>query len=178
MLCCVNSPTPLSFTLLPFAAIPPPPMQAPEPPADPASRHEVWRDFFNVREDRLLYSDESVVAFRDRTPKASTHILVCPRYDALRGAESLRSGSLPLLARMQTVGERVAREQRAAAGLAAGEAVVLGFHRRPLRSVDHLHLHVMVPPFTPAWQRWRYTELGPFGFISLTSVVRSLSAKC
>jgi hypothetical protein len=83
-----------------------------------------------------------------------------------RGVDSLRAEHLPLLAHMEAVAQR----------LSGGEVddLVLGFHRKPLRSVNQLHLHVMRPPFRD-WHKIRYTmpwHSFPFGYIDLSEVVR------
>jgi diadenosine tetraphosphate (Ap4A) HIT family hydrolase len=127
---------------------------------------DVWRKYFTVPAEKMVFEDDRVVAFHDRTPRAELHILVVPRHDSLRGVESLRAEHLPLLAHMEAVAQR----------LSGGEVddLVLGFHRKPLRSVNQLHLHVMRPPFRD-WHKIRYTmpwHSFPFGYIDLSEVVR------
>jgi diadenosine tetraphosphate (Ap4A) HIT family hydrolase len=146
--------------------------------APETSRREVWRDFFALDDGRVLHADESVVVFMDRTPKATTHLLVVPRYEAIRGVESLRPQHVPLLSHMRDVGVKACAELQQRSGRATeASALVLGFHRKPLRSVDHLHLHVMQPPFTPGWQRLRYREPPKplaIAFIQFSSVIARL----
>lgn len=137
---------------------------------------EVWRDYFFVTPDRILFQDDEIVVVRDRTPKASEHLLVIPRFEAISGTESLRPSHIPLLAHMLNAGEHVMTLQRHESS-AANEELVVGFHRKPLRSVDHLHLHVLHPPFTPPKNRYKYWELPlflPVAFISLASLVEKL----
>jgi sulfate adenylyltransferase (ADP) / adenylylsulfatase len=140
---------------------------------------EVWLDFFNTASDRILYSDEQVVIISDRTPRASTHLLVLPRYVHISGTEALRSDHIPLLLHMKEVGDRVCAERSCARQDSEDTQAprVVGFHRKPLRSVDHLHLHVMQPPFTPKWQRIRFSEppqFLPLAFIRLSSMIEKL----
>lgn len=143
-------------------------------------RREVWQDFFDTGPDRVLFSDDSVVILSDRTPKASTHLLVIPRFEPIPGTESLRKEHLPLLLHMRDVGERLCAEQSTAQGKSGDGSrapMIVGFHRKPTRSVEHLHLHVMQPPFTPHWNRVRYTEppkFLPFLFIRITSMIHKI----
>lgn len=132
-------------------------------------KDEPWRKFFDVQLDRLVYQDNFVVVFRDRKPRASSHLLVVPRYDAVIGVEGLNVAHLPLLAHMEAVAQQVAPD--------GPEPLVLGFHRKPLRTVPYLHLHCIRPPFTPPWQRMRYTQppVPGLAFVNLSTVVRKLS---
>lgn len=145
--------------------------------APDATRPEVWRRYFNTPAEHVVYADDRVVVVRDRSPRAVTHLLVLPRFEEVTGAESLRPSHASLLAHMGDVGARAAAAE---AGAAAGRGpLVLGFHRRPLRSVEHLHLHVLQPPFVPRWQRLRYWEPPrclPLAFVNLASVMEKLDA--
>lgn len=130
---------------------------------------EEWQKHFTVSPDKILFQDEEVVAFGDRSPAASVHILIVPRHARLRGVESLTSNELPLLSRMSALG----------AQLTNCDSLHMGYHQAPLRSVPHLHLHCMVPPFRPRWKKMLYTELcsnPSHGFISHSSITRRLSA--
>lgn len=133
-----------------------------------STREEPWRKYFDAKPDRLLYQDESIVVFRDRTPRATSHLLVVPRYHSLLGVEALTSAHLPLLAHMGSVAHRVAPEST--------EPLVLGFHQKPMRSVPYLHMHCITPPFTPPWQRIRYSQPPILGvaFVRLDTVVRKI----
>lgn len=132
------------------------------------SELEVWEQFFTVPQEKILYMDDDIVVFPDRTPRAATHILVVPRRRYIKGVENLLPTDLQLLQTMARIGAQIAN----------CETVHLGFHRWPLRSVNHLHLHCLVPPYKPAWQKFRYSELfgksSIFGFISLTSILLRL----
>jgi Scavenger mRNA decapping enzyme C-term binding len=133
-------------------------------------RDELWRRHFDVKSDRLLYADDRVVAFRDRTPRGAAHVLVVPRFVELIGVEALTPHHLPLLAHMESIARRLTPGE---------EELVLGFHRRPLRSVPFLHLHSIRPPFTSIRNRIPFMTLplGELGFISLSDVVRRLGRK-
>jgi histidine triad (HIT) family protein len=86
-----------------------------------------------------VYSDESVVAFRDTNPQAPIHVLVVPRRHvesiALLGHED---GAL--LASMFSVANQVAREQ----GIAdTGYRLVINHGAQAGQTVHHLHLHLL-----------------------------------
>ena len=137
-------------------------------PPRPSPAAEVWATHFAVPPSNVLYTDDDVVVFPDRVPRAATHLLLVPRHRFIRGVEDLTAADVPLLLKMA----RLAAQH-------TGSPPVMGFHQWPLRSVPYLHLHCLVPPFKPALQKWRYTELlskrSPFGFISLSSVLSRLS---
>lgn len=136
-------------------------------PPLPSPTAEVWATHFAVPPSNVLYTDDDLVVFPDHVPRAATHLLLVPRYRFIRGVEDLTAADVPLLLKMA----RLAAQHTAS-------PPIMGFHQWPLRSVHHLHLHCLVPPFKPARQKWRYTELLPncssFGFISLSSVLSRL----
>lgn len=87
-----------------------------------------------------VYSDETVVAFRDISPKAPTHVLVVPRRhvpDAHALGEADADGSL--LAHMFEVMRRIAD----GAGLSNGYRVVTNVGPEAGQSVFHLHFHLL-----------------------------------
>lgn len=141
------------------------------PPPPPCL--EPWEEHFAVAPSAVLYKDPDVVIFRDRQPRASVHLLAVPRHRRIRGVESLTPADIPLLHAMSHVAARLAGP--------TATPVHIGFHQWPLRSVHHLHLHYVVPPFTARFQRRRFTELRGsgtpprVGFISLASVLARLA---
>jgi histidine triad (HIT) family protein len=86
----------------------------------------------------IVYEDADVVAFRDLSPQAPTHVLVIPR----RHVDSLRDmveADAALLGAMMLAAKKVA----AAAGLTAGYRVVTNCGADAGQSVSHLHLHLL-----------------------------------
>jgi hypothetical protein len=158
-------------------------------PMGESERNEVFRKYFDVKPERVLHQDEHVLAFWDRSPRAAVHVLVIPRFESLTGVESLTPQHLPLLAHMESVARRVTPTAGGEGGSARGkdnskerraggedEQLVLGFHRKPLRSVPFLHLHSIRPPFKHAKNKLAFTKLplGDLGYISLSDVVHRL----
>jgi len=87
----------------------------------------------------LVFSDDSVVAFRDVNPQAPVHVLVVPRTHVDSLAD-LRDGATAaaLLGAIRTIAE--------AEGLTAparGFRVVANTGPEGGQSVDHLHFHLL-----------------------------------
>lgn len=86
-----------------------------------------------------LYDDELVIAIRDISPQAPTHILVLPRAH-IASATDLTDGDGPLLGRLFFVAAALARSE----GIAdAGYRLVSNVGEWGGQSVDHLHVHLM-----------------------------------
>ena len=86
----------------------------------------------------FVYQDDDVVAFRDITPQAPTHVLIIPRHHVSTlldvGAESA------LLGRMQHAAVQIARQE----GLdERGFRLVVNCLEEAGQSVFHLHLHLL-----------------------------------
>jgi diadenosine tetraphosphate (Ap4A) HIT family hydrolase len=110
------------------------------------------------RHIRLRETDE-LVAIADHKPKAAHHFLVLPRRH-IENSDALMPDDIPLVRAMLSMGRELVRE---AAGQGGLEHAIFGFHRSPFTSVEHLHLHCLVPPFTPSYQALRFnTVLGTF----------------
>ena len=86
----------------------------------------------------LVHEDDEVVAFRDLSPQAPTHILVIPRRHVASLDETVEADT-ELLGRMMRVARRVAAQD----GLTHGYRVVTNNGAGAGQSVLHLHLHVL-----------------------------------
>ena len=86
----------------------------------------------------IVYEDAEVVAFRDLSPQAPTHVLVIPRRH-VGSLDDMVETDAALLGAMMLVAKRVA----GAAGLAAGYRVVANCGVDAGQSVSHLHFHVL-----------------------------------
>ena len=87
----------------------------------------------------LVYQDEQVVAFRDITPQAPTHILIIPRRHIGTLLETDEE-TVPLLGRMQHAAVEIARRE----GLdQRGFRLVTNCLEEAGQSVFHLHLHLL-----------------------------------
>ncbi len=124
-----------------------------ETPADPAAARSspdgcVFCAYAGSKE--LLYEDDEIMAFRDKFPKARTHYLVVPKRH-LNTVDRLPPNELELVKRMHAVARQLVEDLPG--------RKIFGYHSHRTISVDHLHLHAMIPPFTrwfwwPAFQSW------------------------
>ena len=86
-----------------------------------------------------VYSDETVVAFRDLNPQAPLHVLVIPRRH-IRGINAPEAEDGALLAAIVRAANQIAREHSAAE---SGYRLVWNVGPDAGQSVFHLHLHVL-----------------------------------
>ena len=86
-----------------------------------------------------VVEDELVVAIRDISPRAPTHVLVMPR-DHIASAADLTDDDAALVGRIFSTAAEIARSEGIAEG---GYRVVTNIGAWGGQSVDHLHFHVM-----------------------------------
>lgn len=86
-----------------------------------------------------VHDDDLVIAIRDITPRAPTHILLMPRRH-IPSAADLTEADGALLGRLFAVGADLARSEGIAAG---GYRLISNVGRWGGQTVDHLHFHLM-----------------------------------
>jgi histidine triad (HIT) family protein len=86
----------------------------------------------------IVYENADVVAFRDLSPQAPTHVLVIPRRHAA-SLDALGEADAALLGAMMLAAKKVAAD----AGLSGGYRVVSNCGADAGQSVSHVHLHVL-----------------------------------
>lgn len=86
-----------------------------------------------------VYSDEQVIAFRDRNPQAPLHVLVVPRAH-ISGINAPEAENGELLAVLIHAANTIAREQGVAA---SGYRLVWNVGQDAGQSVFHIHLHLL-----------------------------------
>ncbi len=106
----------------------------------------------------LVWEDESVLAFLDRTPVFPGHVLVVPR----EHVETLLDLPADRMPELFEVVRRVARAVEAEDGLGAHGSFV-AMNNRVSQSVPHLHVHVVPRRRKDGlrgffWPRQRYTD--------------------
>jgi len=117
-------------------------------------------------EGRLLYSDDRVAAFWDRSPAAAKHILVVSRAH-IGSVLDLESSDCDIAAHMLSVGRSLVEHH------APGAEQKHGFHVPPFTSVAHLHLHAFALPFANPWRSLKYAD-GACWWISGDVLLRRL----
>lgn len=88
---------------------------------------------------KIVYEDESVVAFEDIHPQAPVHLLVVPRKHMVSLADAAAEDEL-LLGHLFMVAAELARQRKIAA---QGFRTVINNGAWAGQSVDHLHVHVL-----------------------------------
>lgn len=87
----------------------------------------------------IVYEDDQVLAFRDVSPQAPTHVLVVPKKAVVNLLDAGPDDTL-LLGQLMQAAIHVARTLGLAEG---GFRVVANVGPDGGQSVDHLHLHVL-----------------------------------
>ena len=85
-----------------------------------------------------VYEDESILAFRDISPMAPTHILVIPK-EHIPSVDGITAENSAVVAHIFTVIPGIA----AAEGLANGYRVVSNCGPDAGQTVNHLHFHIL-----------------------------------
>jgi histidine triad (HIT) family protein len=88
---------------------------------------------------KIVFEDDTVVAFEDLHPQAPVHLLVVPRRHLVSLRDATRKDE-PMLGRLFTVAAQLARE-RGVEG--RGYRTVINNGSWAGQSVDHLHVHVL-----------------------------------
>jgi len=87
----------------------------------------------------IVFEDDTVIAFRDITPKAPVHILLIPRQH-ITSAASLTDANGPMLGRLFAVAAQIARDEGVAK---SGFRLTTNSGAGAGQSVPHLHFHLM-----------------------------------
>jgi histidine triad (HIT) family protein len=87
----------------------------------------------------IVYEDDDLVAFRDLSPQAPTHILIIPR-KPIRTLNDVEEADAELVGRLFLAAAKVAKQL----GIAeAGYRVVVNCNAVGGQTVFHLHLHLL-----------------------------------
>ena len=86
-----------------------------------------------------LYQDKEVVAFRDISPQAPTHLLIIPRKH-IPSLAHLPDTETPLIGHMVRAANQLAREQGVSE---SGYRLVINCGEEGGQMVPHLHLHLL-----------------------------------
>ena len=87
----------------------------------------------------IIYQDEKVVAFRDISPQAPTHLLIIPKRH-IPSLTHLTEAELPLIGHMVNVANQLAKKE----GIAEkGYRLAINCGEQGGQLVPHLHLHLL-----------------------------------
>ncbi|MBI4464083.1 MAG: histidine triad nucleotide-binding protein [Acidobacteria bacterium] len=87
---------------------------------------------------RIIYEDESCIAFQDINPQAPVHVLVIPRKH-YASAEEAEEAEEPVLGHLHRVAAQLARQFQ----ITDGYRVVMNTGAGAGQSVFHVHLHLL-----------------------------------
>ena len=87
---------------------------------------------------KIVYEDDSCLAFHDVMPQAPTHVLVIPKKE-IPSIDKLSDDDAALVGHLWMVVRNLARELR----LESGYRVVVNNGPHGGQSVDHLHFHLL-----------------------------------
>lgn len=99
--------------------------------------------FCNWETQDVVFTDEKTVVFNDKYPMAKIHILVIPK-EHIDNINSLNKDHLELLNQMKT--NALNHIKKINPEINENE-IIFGFHTPPFNSINHLHMHCIVPPF-------------------------------
>jgi histidine triad (HIT) family protein len=88
---------------------------------------------------RIAYEDDLCLAFHDIQPQAPVHILIIPKKEIPRVAESTVADE-PLLGHLIYIAQTIAKEQNLQE---SGFRLVINNGRDGGESVPHLHIHLL-----------------------------------
>jgi histidine triad (HIT) family protein len=113
----------------------------------------------------ILFEDERVLCFRDIRPVSKHHALVIPKHH-VPDSNHLTAADEEIVRHMEAVALQAVRidfpQLDAEAALQAHD-LSLGFHRWPMLSVHHLHLHCIYPMPAASWW-FRFLHPQQYGF--------------
>nr|CAD1817388.1 unnamed protein product [Ananas comosus var. bracteatus] len=89
---------------------------------------------------KVVYEDDKVLAFRDISPQAPTHIIIIPKVkDGLTGLSKAEERHVEILGYLLYVAKLVAKQE----GLDDGFRVIINDGPKGCQSVYHLHIHLL-----------------------------------
>ena len=91
----------------------------------------------------VIFEDEKIVVFNDKYPMSRFHILVIPK-DHIKNVNSLSNKHLDLLNYMK---KNAIEHMLKKSNDIKESDMIFGFHVPPFNSIEHLHLHCIVPPY-------------------------------
>ena len=95
--------------------------------------------------NRVLYEDEQIIIFKDRSPVSEVHLLCIPKRH-IKNLNYLTKNDLDLLNHMYiTARDFIILNYKEHL---INNNPIFGFHKPPFYSITHLHMHCIIPPYT------------------------------
>ena len=95
--------------------------------------------------NRIVYEDEQILIFTDRSPVAEVHLLCIPKRH-IKNKNYLTKNDLGLLNYMY-IKSRDFLILNYKEHLMNNIQPIFGFHKPPFYSIKHLHMHCIIPPY-------------------------------
>ena len=95
--------------------------------------------------DRVVYEDDQIVIFNDRSPVAVIHLQCIPKRH-IKNINELTRNDIGLLNHMYITAKEFIEKNYQQYLLENN--VIFGFHKPPFYSITHLHMHCIIPPYT------------------------------
>jgi diadenosine tetraphosphate (Ap4A) HIT family hydrolase len=106
----------------------------------------------------IIYEDSDFCVFTSIKPASSSaHLLVTPR-EHIRNIDALVPGDVEMIEKMVEIGSQCLSRINPEF---ASDATY-GFHKPPLNSIDHLHLHAIAMPLSGIFSSIAYGKWSPF----------------
>ena len=99
--------------------------------------------FCNWETQDVIFTDEKTVVFNDKYQMAKIHLLVIPK-EHIDNINSLNESHLELLDQMKTNALNYIKKTNPDIN---ENEIIFGFHTPPFNSINHLHMHCILPPF-------------------------------
>ncbi|WWC88129.1 uncharacterized protein L201_003033 [Kwoniella dendrophila CBS 6074] len=109
---------------------------------DKLSKQCIFCDVSKDKGFNVIYEDNRLIAFHDRTPRADIHLLIIPRNHTVSSVEQLRKEHIPLIQSMRLLANDLIPTKPTTSPTTSSIPTKMGFHIPPFSSVPHLHLHV------------------------------------
>jgi histidine triad (HIT) family protein len=128
---------------------------------------------------QVLYEDDDVLCFRDISPASELHLLVIPKrfIENVHGLRAHRD-DIALVEHMVEVSKKVVSTEHPQLDVEAAlqsNRLSLGFHRWPMISVRHLHLHCIYPmPAASWWKSFLHPQHYSMLYVSARDVIATL----
>ena len=95
--------------------------------------------------DRIVYEDEKIIIFKDRSPVSVIHLQCIPKRH-IKNKNYLNKKDLELLNYMyNTAKDFIINNYQK---YLYQNNPIYGFHKPPFYTIPHLHMHCIIPPYT------------------------------